>query len=368
MSGVAPIFKNRKSRNGTNVEATLAEISHREGRGSTRPRTTTVETPHTNEQRPDPQPQPAHSASSEDAASSVSASSLKRYIFVFTWTIILYFYVFWQYLFGDLEGHRPFLLLPAGIYADLDSKTAHGIPEHWVTIAYFGLGAALIYIAYRLLGLKDVGFGLRRPSNFRGFLALMFATFACFGAIAPGILMDRYALPPHLTANVYEGWLSVQHSADGALPLYTWCTLTLTGLFLTVYLENVLIKLRLPLWAILTITCVAGALPWLRYDSFSRFFGIFWTIAIAFIYLATRTGWGLIVGNTIYVAFLVGMTYAHTIHDDALLFAFATPFTLLIFATLILPVAVGGGGIYRLHWLELHRTSTDPQGLHLGDY
>ena len=28
----------------------------------------------------------------------------------------------------------------------------------------------------------------------------------------------------------------------------------------------------------------------------------------------------------------------------------------------------GGGGIYRLHWLELHRTSTDPQGLHLGDY
>ena len=142
----------------------------------------------------------------------------------------------------------------------------------------------------------------------------------------------------------------------------------LTGLFLTVYLENVLIKLRLPLWAILTITCVAGALPWLRYDSFSRFFGIFWTIAIAFIYLATRTGWGLIVGNTIYVAFLVGMTYAHTIHDDALLFAFATPFTLLIFATLILPVAVGGGGIYRLHWLELHRTSTDPQGLHLSDY
>lgn len=104
--------------------------------------------------------------------------------------------------------------------------------------------------------------------------------------------MDRYALPPHLTATVYEGWLSVQHSTDGALPLYTWCTLTLTGSFLTVYLENVLIKLRLPLWAILTITCVAGALPWLRYDSFSRFFGIFWTIAIAFIYLATRTGWG----------------------------------------------------------------------------
>lgn len=219
-----------------------------------------------------------------------------------------------------------------------------------------------------MLSLKDVGFGLQKPSNFRGFLALIFATFACFGAIAPGILMDRYALPPHLTANVYEGWLSVQHSADGALPLYTWCTLTLTGLFLTVYLENMLIKLRLPLWAILTITCVAGALPWLRYDSFSRFFGIFWTIAIAFIYLATRTGWGLILGNTIYVAFLVGMTYAHTIHDDALLFAFATPFTLLIFATLILPVAVGGGGIYRLHWLELHRTSTDPQGLHLSDY
>ena len=98
------------------------------------------------------------------------------------------------------------------------------------------------------------------------------------------------------------------------------------------------------------------------------FFRIFWTVDIAFIYLATRTGWVLILGNTIYVAFLVGMTYAHTIHDDALLFAFATPFTLLIFATLILPVAVGGGGIYRLHWLELHRTSTDPQGLHLGDY
>jgi len=261
MSGAAPIFKNRKPCNGTNVEATLAEISHREGRGSTRPRATTVETPHTNAQRPDPQPQPVHSASSEDAASSVSASSLKRYISVFTWTIILYFYVFWQYLFGDLEGHRPFLLLPAGVYADLDSKTAHGIPEHWVSIAYFGLGATLIYIAHRMLGLKDVGFGLRKPSNFQGFLALIFATFACFGAIAPGILMDRYALPPHLTANVYEGWLSVQHSADGALPLYTWCTLTLTGLFLTVYLENVLIKLRLPLWAILTITCVAGAPP-----------------------------------------------------------------------------------------------------------
>ena len=234
MSGAVLIFKNRKSCNGTNVEATLAEISHREDRGSTRPRTTTVETPHTNEQRPDPQPRPAHSASSEDATSSVSTSSLKRYIFVFTWTIILYFYVFWQYLFGDLEGHRPFLLLPAGIYADLDSKTAHGIPEHWMTIAYFGLGAVLISIAYRTLNLKSVGFGLRKPSNFRGCLALIFATFACFGAIAPGILMDRYALPPHLTANVYEGWLSVQHSADGALPLYIWCTLTLTGLFLTV--------------------------------------------------------------------------------------------------------------------------------------
>ena len=158
-----------------------------------------------------------HSASSEDAASLISASSLKRYIFVFTWTIILYFYVFWQYLFGDLEGHRPFLLLPAGVYADLDSKTAHGIPEHWVSIAHFGLGAVLIHIAHRTLSLKSVGFGLRKPSNFRGFLALMFATFACFGAIAPGILMDRYALPPHLTATVYEGWLSVQHSADGAL-------------------------------------------------------------------------------------------------------------------------------------------------------
>ena len=217
MSGAVLIFKNRKSRNGTNVEATLAEISHREGRGSTRPRTTTVETPHTSTQHPDPQPQPAHAASSEDTASSVSTSSLKRYIFIFTWTIILYFYVFWQYLFGALEGHRPFLLLPAGVYADLDSKTAHGIPEHWMTIAYFGLGAVLISIAYRTLNLKSVGFGLRKPSNFRGCLALIFATFACFGAIAPGILMDRYALPPHLTANVYEGWLSVQHSADGAL-------------------------------------------------------------------------------------------------------------------------------------------------------
>jgi len=48
--------------------------------------------------------------------------------------------------------------------------------------------------------------------------------------------------------------------------------------------------------------------------------------------------------------------------------SFRNTLHLLIFATLILPVAGGGGGIYRLHWLELHRTSTDPQGLHLGDY
>jgi len=45
MSGAVLIFKNRKSCNGTNVEATLAEISHREDRGSTRTRTTTAETP-----------------------------------------------------------------------------------------------------------------------------------------------------------------------------------------------------------------------------------------------------------------------------------------------------------------------------------
>lgn len=126
--------------------------------------------------------------------------------------------------------------------------------------------------------------------------------------------------------------------------------------------------LRLPIWAILTITCVAGALPWLRYDSFSRFFGILWTVAIAIICLAARAGWGLVLGNTIYVAFIAGMTYANIIHDEALLFAFAAPLTLLVFATILLPLAVGGGGVYRLHWLELHRTTTDPHGLYLGEY